>query len=70
MDQAKDFWIFSYLCNGINMMDIAHLRWIEIHDEKIVFERSKTKRTKLENPIKLLLLEMNILTELLKSGAF
>lgn len=56
MDQAKDFWIFSYLCNGINNMDIAHLRWSNIQQDKIVFKRSKTKRTKTDNPVKIIAL--------------
>jgi integrase/recombinase XerD len=25
-DKAKDFWIFSYLCNGINFKDIALMK--------------------------------------------
>ena len=41
LDKAKDFWIFSYLCNGINMNDIARLLWNNIHAETIVFEREK-----------------------------
>lgn len=42
---AKDFWILSYLCNGINMMDIAKLRWKDLDKVQISFEREKTKRT-------------------------
>jgi len=70
MDQAKDFWIFSYLCNGINMMDIAHLKWTEIHDDKIVFERSKTKRTKRENPIKIIALRDEHINRIIKKWGF
>jgi integrase len=66
IDQAKDFWIFSYLCNGINFMDIAHLRWSEVQDEKIVFERSKTKRTKRDNPIKIIALRDQYLNTIIK----
>src|SRR5690625_1762861 len=53
MDKARDFWIFSYLCNGINMMDIAHLKWGDIDTNVIVFERIKTKNTNRANPIKI-----------------
>lgn len=34
LDEAKDFWKFSYLCNGINIMDIAHLKWSDVDNEK------------------------------------
>lgn len=27
MDKARDFWILSYLCNGIDMMDLVQLQW-------------------------------------------
>jgi site-specific recombinase XerD len=27
LEKAKDFWMFSYLCNGMNIADIARLRW-------------------------------------------
>ena len=51
VDRAKDFWIFSYLCNGINMMDIAKLRWKNVDSSTITFIREKTKRTSKGNPI-------------------
>jgi integrase len=70
MDQAKDFWIFSYLCNGINMMDIAHLKWSEVQEDKIVFERSKTKRTKRENPIKIIALRNEHIDRVIKKWGF
>lgn len=51
MEKAKDFWIFSYLCNGINMMDIAILKQKDIFTSYITFIREKTKRTTKGNPI-------------------
>jgi len=51
LEMAKDFWIFTYLCNGINMMDIARLRWIDIDTNSIRFIREKTKRTKKGNQL-------------------
>lgn len=51
MAKAKDFWIFSYLCNGINMMDIAILKQKDIFTSYITFIREKTKRTTKGNPI-------------------
>lgn len=56
MDKAKDFWIFSYLCNGINMTDIANLRWGNLDSKTIIFMREKTKRSRRENPIKIVAL--------------
>lgn len=43
---AKDFWLFMYLCNGINMKDVCLLRYKNIKGDKIFFERAKTARTK------------------------
>ena len=51
LDKAKDFWIFSYLCNGINFMDIAKLKWKNVNSTTISFVREKTKRTTKSNPI-------------------
>lgn len=44
-EKAKDFWIFSYLCNGANMKDIALLKWKDLDSKRIVFVRAKTART-------------------------
>lgn len=51
IDKAKDFWIFSYLCNGINIMDIAKLKWKNVNTTTISFIREKTKKTTKGNPI-------------------
>jgi integrase len=52
--KAIDFWIFSYLCNGINFTDIAHLKPENLDGNYINFYREKTKRTKKKDlrPIK------------------
>jgi integrase/recombinase XerD len=44
-EKALDFWIFSYLANGMNMKDIANLRYKDIDGEYIKFVRAKTKYT-------------------------
>lgn len=44
-EKAKAFWFFSFACNGINIKDIAFLRNENIDGDKIVFYRSKTKRS-------------------------
>jgi len=40
--RSRDYWLFSYLCNGINIKDIARLKYANIHKEKITLIRSKT----------------------------
>ena len=45
-ERAKDFWLFSYLCNGMNMKDIFNLKYRDIKNGSIVFIRTKTSRTK------------------------
>ncbi len=46
MAKARDYWIFSYLRQGMNMKDIASLKWKNLKDDKLEFIREKTKRTK------------------------
>lgn len=48
-DKARDFWIFSYLCNGINIKDLCLLKWQNIDEKKITFIRAKTVRSKKSN---------------------
>ncbi len=43
--KAKDFWFFSYACNGMNVKDIAMLKFENIQDDKIIFYRAKTIKT-------------------------
>jgi integrase len=42
-EMAKDFWLFSYLSNGMNMKDIALLKYEDIDGDYIRFHRAKTK---------------------------
>lgn len=48
-EKAKDFWLFSYMVNGLNMKDIAKLTYKNIEGDKLIFIRSKTKRTTRQN---------------------
>lgn len=48
-EKAKDFWFFSFVCNGMNMKDILHLKWKNLNNGQIEFVREKTKRTKKAN---------------------
>ncbi len=43
--KARDFFLFSYLSNGMNIKDILHLKHANIQDDFIYFERSKTAGT-------------------------
>jgi len=42
---ALQYWVFSYLCNGMNMVDIANLKYRNIKDNSLRFIRQKTKDT-------------------------
>lgn len=43
--KARDFWFFSYSCNGMNVKDIALLKFEDIKGEKLEFIRAKTRIT-------------------------
>ena len=45
LEEFRDLWFFSYLCNGINFMDLLFLQYSNIVDGEICFIRSKTSRT-------------------------
>lgn len=47
--KAKDFWIFIYLGNGINVKDLALLKYKDLDGDFIRFTRAKTARTKKDN---------------------
>ena len=41
----RDYWLFLYLCNGINVADFVKLKYRDIVDGEICFVRQKTERT-------------------------
>lgn len=41
---SKDLFTFSYLCCGMNMIDIAYLKYSDIINGRICFVRHKTKQ--------------------------
>jgi len=47
--RALDIWRFSFLCNGINLKDIALLKWENISGDYMEFLRKKTENTKRDN---------------------
>ena len=49
-DMCRDYWIFIYLCNGINVKDLCLLTYKDIEGDFIVFNRSKTIRTRRSDP--------------------
>lgn len=46
----RDYWLFLFLCNGINVTDFAKLKYENIHDDVIIFHRQKTKRKLRKKP--------------------
>ncbi|AKD56976.1 site-specific integrase [Spirosoma radiotolerans] len=44
-EKARDLWIFSYLCNGMNVKDICRLKWKNINEDSLQFIRAKTANT-------------------------
>ena len=48
-EKAKAFFFFSYSCNGMNMKDIALLRYDQLKEDSFTFYRAKTRRTTKEN---------------------
>lgn len=47
-DRARDYWFFSYFCNGINMADIAKLKFKNVTSKSITFIRAKTAKSRKE----------------------
>jgi site-specific recombinase XerD len=41
-EKAKDFWFFSYSTNGMNLKDVALLKYSDIRDEEFSYYRAKT----------------------------
>lgn len=45
---ARDYWMFLYLCNGMNVKDFCNLKWESISENILTYQREKTKRTRKE----------------------
>ena len=50
---AKDMWLFAYFANGMNVKDIAFLKFENIKGDTITYFRSKTKNSTKENMIEI-----------------
>jgi integrase len=44
-EKAKDFWFFSFICNGMNMKDIALLRYKDYDGGTLTYVRAKMFNT-------------------------
>lgn len=66
-NKALKYWLFSYLCAGVNFADILELKHSNIVDNRLIFIRKKTKDTaKIKNSIDIPLSKMalDIIAEL------
>jgi len=54
-DMAKDFWIFIYLTNGLNVKDLCLIQYKNINGNTLNFIRAKTARQKKEKTIQAIL---------------
>lgn len=45
-EMARDYWVFMYLCNGMNVKDFSRLKYSNIDNDFLFYERAKTARTK------------------------
>jgi len=46
----RDYWLFCYLANGMNVKDMAKLKYKNIDQDKLTFIREKTRRETAGNP--------------------
>ncbi|HLS10525.1 MAG TPA: site-specific integrase [Flavobacteriaceae bacterium] len=47
-EMARDYWMFLFISNGMNVKDFCLLRWNNIEGDMITYIREKTKRTNQE----------------------
>lgn len=48
--RSRDYWLFSYFGNGMNPKDIACLKYKNVQEDYIAFERAKSERSRRESP--------------------
>jgi len=51
MEKCKDLFVFSYLCQGVNLTDILELKWENYNNKQFSFIRHKVKRKRKANQI-------------------
>jgi integrase/recombinase XerD len=47
-EMAKDYWLFLYLCNGMNVKDFCLLKWENINSNMLTYKRAKTRNSRNE----------------------
>ncbi len=67
-EMAKDYWIFFYLCNGMNVKDFCFLTWKNIDNKILTYKREKTKRSKKDEKPITVALKMQALEVIKKWG--
>lgn len=48
---AKDYFLFQYLCNGMNVKDFCLLKWKDIDKDLLYYKRAKTERSNKEEKL-------------------
>lgn len=55
-EMCRDYWMFLYISNGMNVKDFCLLKWGDLNADGITFIREKTKRTKrVVEPVRIIL---------------
>ncbi len=49
-EKSRDFWLFCYYGNGMNIKDVSLLKYSNISEGYLIFERSKTERVMRADP--------------------
>ena len=58
LELARDIFLFSFYAMGMPFVDVAHLRWSQIHNDYLVYNRQKTGqqiRVAMESPMQTIL---------------
>ncbi len=50
-EMAKDYWLFLYLCYGMNVKDFCLLKWSNLDGQMLYYNRAKTQRSKKESKL-------------------
>jgi integrase/recombinase XerD len=66
--EAKQYWLFSFFCQGMNMKDIFLLKYQDIKGESIQYVRAKTKDTEAQESVMLVPLSESIRQIIVKLG--
>ena len=65
---VRDIWLFSYLCNGMNIKDIINLKFKNLHGDSIQYDRAKTSNT-VQNPKPIVITLLPLANEIIKKWA-